>query len=383
MQRIGVLTYFWMDNAGTFLQAYATLAAVQRRFPGARVEMIDCKNTPRRFRFWKRYVLPWRLLEGIRRYGIFKQHVAEYLPLSERGVVTRDYDEATRYIQSLNYDLVIVGSDTLWEVPPAYRAEGRMPIYWLPPRLTCRKVALAISANAVTCDDLDDAMRARMAESLAGFDLVGVRDDATWNLVRGLGIEDESRLERVPDPTFTLDVDYRHIESLLAAKRIDLSGPTVGVNLVDAVGRPLARHYKARGFRIVALNDVPYADWNPYALSPFAWAGVYRYFDAMVTERFHGTVFSLKNGTPVVTMEVNLPGHRTPDGLSKRYSVLKDFDLLGTNYLDAETMWNIERVIATVDSAMAGFDREAAARKVEEMRERFNRFLDRVARLFD
>ena len=380
-RKIGILTYFWTDNPGTFLQAYAMLQAVQRRFPEARVELIDIMHTRDRFKIWKRYLIPWRFVEGWQRYRICLRSKAEHFVKSERSLITTDYEEASRFIESLRYDMIIVGSDTVWEMLPIHRARNQMPIYWLPPRLKCKKAACAVSANVMTADSVDAEMRLRMAESLAAFDLVGVRDDVTWNLVRALGFKDDSRLERVPDPTFVWDIDYTDIDAYLAAKRKDLSGPVLGLNVPDAIGEPLARHYRSKGFQIVGLNHVGYADWAPWAFTPFAWAGIYKYFSAVVTERFHGTVFSLKNGTPVVTLEIKSPKYVTPGGLSKRYSVLKEFGMQDTNLINAEKMCDPDHVIAVLDRAMVGFDREAVARKAEEMRRRFNGFLDRVAGL--
>lgn len=379
--KIGILTYFWQDNPGSFLQALAVLRALERRLPQAHIEFIDCRYERGGFHIAKRYVNPLALLEGWRRYQAYRQCQRQHFPLSERRLVTYRYDEAARFIEHLRYDMIVVGSDTVLEMRRPYKYVGELPIYWLPPSLKCRKVGCAVSSNAQTYDLFPPALRERAAESARGFDLIGVRDDITFGLMQDLGLKDDPRLMRVPDPTFSLDIDYGPIEEYLRTKGIDLSGPAMGVCLPHELGRPVTQHYRRQGMKVVSLNQGPYADFAPWDLSPLAWAGIYRYFDVMITERFHGTIFSLKNGTPVITLEVGVPGHIAPGCVSKRYSLWQSLGMLDTNYVSLDRMRDTEAVCRTADAARAGFDRQAVAEKLRLLRQEFDRFMDKAAGL--
>jgi polysaccharide pyruvyl transferase WcaK-like protein len=380
LRKIGILTYFWQDNPGSFLQAYSVLAALKSRFPDDHIEFIDCKYVADRFFLRKRFINPLRFLEGYRRHRAYRCCKAQYLPRSPRGIVTLEYEEAARYIEGLGYDLIVVGSDTVLSMHLPYAVRRQLPIAWLPPRLKCRKVACAASANAMTYETTEEGLREQMAASIKAFDLVGVRDDVTYNLVCALGAA-ASKVEMMPDPTFSYDVDYAHIERYLRAKNVTLSRPTVCTCLPHGLGAAVAEDYRAKGFRVVALDWGTYADWSPWDISPLAWAGIYRYFDLVVTDRFHVTVFSLKHGVPVVTVEFDAPGHRTPQGLSKRFTLLKQFGLHETNYAGPENIRDAGAIIRMADAALNRFDRQAALSKALEMRERFGRFMDCVKRV--
>ncbi len=49
MKKIGVLTYFWGDNPGTFLQALSMCQVLMKYFPQDTIELIDYRypNDPR------------------------------------------------------------------------------------------------------------------------------------------------------------------------------------------------------------------------------------------------------------------------------------------------------------------------------------------------
>ena len=46
-----------------------------------------------------------------------------------------------------------------------------------------------------------------------------------------------------------------------------------------------------------------YADYCLTDISPLEWAGIFRYFSLTITDRFHVSIFSLKNGVPVVAVD--------------------------------------------------------------------------------
>ena len=60
-----------------------------------------------------------------------------------------------KYILSQNYDLIIVGADTVLEILPKHFRLEQVPIYWLPPKVKCKKIMFSASAGALTYDILD------------------------------------------------------------------------------------------------------------------------------------------------------------------------------------------------------------------------------------
>ena len=381
-KKIGILTYFDFDqNPGTFLQAHSMLEAIQRRFPGDRVELIDCRPRRARFLIGRQHANINRLIEDYKHYLTYKKLTKQCLKTSLGSIITDDYQRASEFIEEQNYDLILVGADTVLELLPSYACSGQVPIYWLPPHIKCLKVACSASAGALTYNSLDDKYKKVFSDSINDFDLVGVRDDATYNLIKALGLKDESKLEMIPDPTFSLDTDYDPIETLFKRKRVDFSQPTVAINLPARLQlcKELVQHYRSRGCGVVLMS---YGSRNLPNMSPLEWAGVYKYFCLTVTDRFHGIIFSLKSKTPVVAVDWE-KRKVTDDGLSKTYSCLRLFDLHQSNHINLETVSDTAQVLQIADAAMDEFRPENVDQIVEQFKRKFNAFLDRIASLLD
>jgi len=382
MKKVGILTYFWAENCGTFLQAYSMQRALARRLPACRVELIDLRHRSTAFRLRKTHLILPRLVQDLRRRRRFQASRTGHLVRSEEAILTDDHEVASEFLRRQDYDLIVVGADTVLQLLPEYSRRGQPPVYWLPADLDAAKVVFSASCHALRADTLDQPMRARLAESLNAFDLVGVRDDATEALVRDLGLRDPEKLHRTPDPTVTFDIDYGPIDRLLARAKIDLDRPTLGINLPRQcpLREPVIRQYKDRGFQVLGLNFTPSAHVRLSDLSPFEWAGIYRYFRLTVTDRFHGSIFSLKNATPVVAVDTSA-SRVTRDGDSKTRSLLKEFGLARTHHVNDSRVSSLEGALGVTGSAVEKFDAGAVGKRVREMRRTFDAFLEKVASL--
>jgi len=384
MKKIGILTYFSDQNPGTFLQAYSMLTAVANRFPDSRVEIIDYLFRRSMFHLRKGHLNLNRLVEEYVLYRRYKRIQQQFLVKSSTGIVSSDYDVVAEFIEKNNYDMVIVGGDTVLDIFHTFSIEGKLPtlIFWLPPRLKCKKVVFSASVNALTYDRLKETLRKMLSESIADFDLVGVRDEISYKLMESLGLKNSPKLAVTPDPTFTFDIDYSYVDKLLKARAISFKAPTLGISLSWKlpVCKQIIKYYKSKGFRVISLGYNKYADVCLVDLMPFEWAGIYKYFTLTITDRFHGTIFSLKNNTPVVTVDCS-KGRFTPEGLSKTYCLLKLFNLEKTNHINVGKIRDFADVTAITDAAVKTFDCNMVEQTLITLRRNFNDFLDRTALL--
>jgi hypothetical protein len=382
MKKIGILTYFWSDNPGTYLQAYSMLRCLSDKCVGDQVELVDYRHRRVYFRPSCSCVSLRQWYADYKRYTTYREMKKAHFVLSSQHLISRESERAWDFIEKQHYDLVVVGSDTILSLHARHENTDHIPVYWLPPRLACEKVMCAASARAVMYEGLTERQRVAMRESANGFTLLGVRDDATVVLLRRLGLVDESRLQLVPDPTFTFDIPYEQVEGLLRRKGIDPSVPLVGLSLPRFFkGAPaLADHYRSKGFRVVSLEPARYADVCLTDISPFEWAGIYKYLRLVITNRFHGTLFSLKNLTPVVSV-ISDSSLVTADGLSKHYSLLRSFNLHATNYVVARDADCVSEIIHAADRAMHTFDRTYVATRLEGLRSEFYAFVDKLTRV--
>ena len=83
MKKIGILTYFWTNNPGTFLQAYSTLEALRKRFPNDRVELIDYRRRKVHFRPNRRSIWLGQLVKDIRRHAIYRSMVLKEVVIGQ------------------------------------------------------------------------------------------------------------------------------------------------------------------------------------------------------------------------------------------------------------------------------------------------------------
>ena len=383
MKKIGILTYFWAHNPGTFLQACATQAALEKKFPDDRVELANYQYRRMYFRPSRRSIWPVQFVRDIRRFYLYEEIKKRYLTTSHNEMVTHDSQQAWDFLEKQQYDLIVVGADTILEFLPFHQRENQIPAFWLPAEFQAKKVACASSAGALTLDRLSREHKMHCRESINGFDLIAVRDEATCTLLKELGLRDTAKLQMIPDPTFSHKIDYSHAEELIKRKRLDFSRPTIALYLLKTF-RPaaeLAAYYKSRGFQVISLAPVNYGDIVLNDISPLEWASIYKYFSLVVTDRFHGTIYSLKNLTPVVSV-VSDTAKKTRHGHSKVYSLLKLFGLNESNFIDAIGGCDIDMVTSITDAAMQNFDKQKVRQKLEQLEKEYNMFVNKIPELF-
>jgi polysaccharide pyruvyl transferase WcaK-like protein len=379
MKKIGILTYFWSENPGTFLQAYSMLQALRKRFPNDRVELVNYRHRWVYFKPNRTYMSLPQWFKDFERYRIYKKTQKEYLLTSEDALISRESQKAWDFIEKQCYDLIVVGSDTVLELHQRHKQNGSVPVYWLPPQIGCKKVMCAASARALTCEELNKYQQTVLSESVNNFDLLGVRDDATFDLIIKAGLKDESKLRIVPDPTFSYEIDYNFINK----GRFNFPEQTIALHfprVLNTTGEKIAAYYREKGFQILSIGPAKYADLCLVDISPFEWAGLFRKCRLVITHRFHDTIFSLKNLTPVITVEWD-KDHVTNRGQSKYHSLLRQFGLHRSNLIRYEEKEFADRIIRVGDDALEGFDEHSVREKLTQLKDGFNRFVDKIASL--
>ena len=275
MKKIGILTFFRVDNPGAVLQAYSTQEQLTDRFPDARVEIVN-------FSYDRKYFFPEsrtslhvdQFIREFRRYFIYQKFRDGFFKLSKDSLVTHDSTKLWAFIEKQNYDLIVVGSDIILQAFSFHRRNGSVPASWLPSWLTCKKVISSASAFSLKYKQLNLHQQNAFKDSINGFDLISVRDDITYELIRDSGYQDLSRVRKMPDPTFTFEIDYGYSEKLLFSRGIDTSKPTILIHL-DRTYKPakqLVSYYKDAGYQILSLNRLKGSDANLADISPFQWA---------------------------------------------------------------------------------------------------------------
>lgn len=358
MAKIGILTYYLDLNPGVFWQAYATFKAFADLYPEGQVEIIRLVH--------RGAVVPTHRYNSLAapiwdvvRWAKFLR-CRGMMRFSSSSCGTRSYEGAMKFLQSLNYDLIAVGADTCLEL--CHVDPDRISPYWLSPALDCHKMLCAASARDTSCERITEKQRELLRVSMSGFRLLGVRDVATVELLRQLAGGEDPSIELVPDPTFHIGVDTSAAATYLQAKGVRLDRKAVLLHLPPSMPakEEVVKAFRKRGYQVLSFSPLHAADFILCDLSPVEWAGVFRFVEAVVTHRFHDSVFSLKHGTPLLTL-VPAPHYVASNGDSKHRSLLRNFGLDSMCLVDDWTILNPHELVAMTENVVSLWDRGKVA----------------------
>lgn len=286
--KIFIVTIYNSLNAGAYLQAYALSAFLKRlgfeacflktkaRKPFLR-SMVSIMRSVMRFRFKEacfQLTKLWNFWKAVRRFT-----TCSLSATSER-------------------DVFVFGSDEIWNISrkdirdyPVLYGEGIPRGYW---------ASYAPTINNTSLEDLK-ANRG-FVESLNKFDKISVRDKHSQDC---LSVVTKKDVSLVLDPTFLLKrEDYSQVEC---------AGPKGDYILVygyrsrfgqEAVGL-ITSFARAKGLRLISIGDrFDWADINVPA-SPFEFLSYFRDARYVITNTYHGTIFSIIYNKSFVTFTAN------------------------------------------------------------------------------
>lgn len=389
--KIGILTFHRSVNNGAFMQAFALSSEMKKRFPSDTVEIVDFTppsvvnnysySLASYFRHSTPRVFAGKLLQLLRDPAYLKRlrkrttvfdAVASALSLSEKKIVSSNYEEVYAYIND-NYDALVVGSDAVWN----FVSRGYPNPYFPDSRVAVHKLSYAASCYGMDFLKCAEDTRKSIAGVFDGFDFIGVRDTATEEMVKWSG----STVAPVHtcDPTAFLDVDSLPVdkcdfEKKLAARGFDFSRPTIGMMGDDAMFSMIKNMYGNK-YQIVALyNYIKGADVNLYDISPFEWTYAFRYFKVTFTTFFHGTMLSLRNGVPLicVALKTDFAKAHTP----KTLDVLRRCGLSDWYFETDYQSKNLDSIKKTADELINGDYRDFILERMNEEAKSFNAFAE-------
>ncbi len=230
--------------------------------------------------------------------------------------------------------------------------------YWLPD-YTNRKVAFAVSGYRSN-PAVIERESARLGAALESFELIGARDDYTFDLMRTLapGIADD--VMRVADPTLTEAVPVCDVRGKLATAGLDIEQPIAGILLSGRreVTARLSRVLRGKGVQTAALSmHQPSTDANlGHVLDPIEWANAIGQMCYCITDRFHGAIYCLQHGIPFLALD----GEALWDpAQSKIRGLLRDFGLEWC-YLPEEALQDTEAVVERLEDVSGNWHESAA-----------------------
>lgn len=351
--KLGILTFHRSTNNGAVIQCFSLSQKLKKDFPETEIEVIDyhmprvdCKIYPDSFSKYykganlrtflsksKNLVLNPNMLKRQKEKNRVFGEAIKNLPLSSKKIYSDDTRELFDYINN-NYDVVVVGSDAVWN----YVNRGFPNPYFLDTTVTSKKFSYAASCFGMNYEAIPQNEKDTIKTVLDGYDFIGVRDDEAEKFVRD--VKCLKTVTHTCDPTVLLDandlpIDKCEVEKKLKNAGFDFNKKTIGIMGNDQMCK-MVRSIYGKEYQIVSLfNYNRDADVNLYNLNPFEWAFVFRYFNITFTTYFHGTLLSLKNGTPVIC--IGLDNEYNKKHTPKALDVLKRLNMgdcyFNTDYL--------------------------------------------------
>lgn len=388
MRKIGILTFHYSINEGAMLQGLALMRVCQRLFKDAKVELINYEIPTTGKRDLKNCFSPPRTLISIysqlERYRRLNRFKDSYLGLNNNKYISSDYNESINYLGSQNYDTIIVGSDEVWKVVGGKKDRPFPNAYWLSPKLESKKVAYAASANKTKLDALSEKDRRIINKCLDDFDLIGVRDDFTYSLVESI-LPNTNNLHRVADPTLIIDNDdlpKLKIDDKLKREGFNFSKPTVVINANSSIISDLSTEFfHQKGWQVVGITKYcRKADINLVGkLNPLEWISVLSHCKFSVTDRFHGTIFSLRENVPFISVEISDNYNKT--NASKLKNLLSDLNMEDNLLLSATNDFSEKRFIQHLERFVEESDLSEVDNKIRTLKSNSLEFLKKATML--
>jgi len=310
--RIGILTFHRSINYGAYMQCLALSREIAKRYPDDTVEVVDYSSAIMeknyRVKFNKSMIKrPMEFFHRIKRKRVFRDSL-KYLPLSDKQIIEDTCENAFEYIKA-HYDVIVVGSDAVWN----WIKRGFPNPYLLDMGETdVLKFSYAASAFGMGMEHVTEERKVKFGNSLNGFNFIGVRDDYTRDLVHHCS--PEADVSFTCDPTAFLDLDY--VLNLLGMTKEEYKAKIYkkykipeNKRLICTMGttNALVKRLKSKYgqthtilsvFSNTGAEDIYLADLNP-----LEWSLLFGLCDINLTNFFHGTLLSIRNSTPVISID--------------------------------------------------------------------------------
>lgn len=313
MKKIGIVSCYFQKNYGSMLQAYATQQVIKKleyQAETIRIEGIAKEIRNAKLKHYMKQITDWTVVKG--KLGFVKRFFLKKMDKEfKENVAVRDkkFNEFknTKYELSpvynskkeigdycYNYSSVLVGSDQLW-LPSNIDADY-YTLNFVPEDVN--KIAYATSFGVSA---LPQRQWSFAAKFLNRINYVSVREEGGQKIVKKVAHRD---VPVVCDPTllFTKDEWLKYFPNKRIYKEKYIFCYFLGNNPEQREFADKIR--KITGYKIVSLlhmdeyikSDIDFPDYAPYNIGPEEFVNLIRNAEFILTDSFHGTVFSVLNG---------------------------------------------------------------------------------------
>lgn len=303
--KVGIITLVSTINYGTGLQAYAT-EKIFKKLLGEKysVEVLNIE-------IWKgienntlinkvkniaRVLLRPRISYLHNKMKRFMHEFVENDIDTSPKMYCPTYRESLSFLESRGYNIYISGSDEIWANKPGKPFPN---IYFIPPNLEGLKISFASSVNRGDLETLTENQKTELTASFESYDYISVRDDYSERFVHSFVA---NPVNVIYDPTFLCDfptVEYYHKEIAKARKN---NKKIICLMILNRrVANEIIEKY-SKEYLIVSMYSL-HSRTCMLVPTPLQFTSIFKQFDLVITNYFHGTIFCIKNNTPFISID--------------------------------------------------------------------------------
>ncbi len=272
---IGIITFHWAANYGAVLQAYALSEYLTQS--GNTAEIIN--YYPKRY---KKNILN---AFATRHISAIAKRVKEISKERKIEPFRKKYLKLTKYFKSnkellkakQNFDCYVCGSDQIWNESFLCFGERKKTYSYFLNFAPDDKIIASYAASFGTAEYKEE-LKPDIKKYLSRFDFISVRENTGLDILNGIGINTGCV---VPDPTLLLKKsDY---EKLLLKNKKGKYDFVYMLHGKDSDANDLIKCENDKGINTVLCGNIGIEEWL---------TDIY-YANHVITNSFHGTVFSI------------------------------------------------------------------------------------------
>ncbi|MBG1269254.1 polysaccharide pyruvyl transferase family protein [Nostoc sp. WHI] len=292
--KIGILTFHHIDNYGATLQAYALWSFLNSQ--GYDVEIIDYRPFKIALLYFKA-LLPLKKVKfsineskkirineksfiNISKSWKMRRFLLSHIKLSQRKI----YDKKGLKYYHDKYDVIICGSDQIWCLD-SFRGYNSSFFLDFVNNKTTRKISYAASfGNTIKLGDFQK----EICTLINQFHTILVRDSNSLKIITN---ECNKEAIKVLDPTFLIKYDALKSPPKIKDKYLLLY---IQADLEPEEEEFIKLLAQDQNLTIVSVGNAnKLAQINLETASPQEWIGLYSQASYIITNTYHGTVFSI------------------------------------------------------------------------------------------
>lgn len=284
--KIGILTHHYIKNYGAFLQVYALQETLKKEYPNDEIYVINYINLKHLliniagwFRFNPKKDTLKKYFEKIKIPFIFSAIERKYLQTTKRVYNSRQ-------INRLSFDVIIIGSDEVWNYDDKKSYNSIKFGYGL----NCKNIiTYAPSAGKSNIDKIPK----EAIEGLNNIKCFSARDDLSEEIVKKFT---NKKCTRVLDPTLIYEFPTYSSKIVDRLKKEKYILMYYCDNLPKEFKETIQNYAQKNNLKIYGAGE--YKKWFdefPIDINPFEWVEMFKNAELIFTGTFHGTVFSIKS----------------------------------------------------------------------------------------